>query len=1573
MGNFVGLGFKPGYVGYTTTATHCNYNSTIYTFYVYTNFYYLDDYGIRRTFNPNIQVAGLITLLNGTQMQCPGFTPASGWGTNIQYSADDGSGYVLILTSGAGAPAAYVYDVSNAVTNDWTDANGNSNTFNGFSNGFTNVPLIDSSGNTALIVNSNLSASPYSTTFSYPGPDGVNQNIVVTWSTFSGTGAVNCAGIPNPTPGGYRVSSIALPDGTSYGFTYEPVLGRPLTITLPTGGQISYSWNGLNAGINCLDGGSSGFTKTTPDGIWTYARSYSSTTQLWTTTITNPLGDQTVYTFGSSGTTYPGNTPLPAYEIQRKVYQKVSGVQMLLKTVVTCYNGNFTSCASTPFPSKASNGALIWPQQKYIYTYLPNVSGPSLSALSYQTPALMTEDQEFDFGASAPPTTNYVSDRKISYGTGGCITSDVTTTYGSGTTLITLAKTTAICDSYGHQTSVSRWISGSTYATTGHTYTSNGLLATSTDPRNTVTTYTYGTGSCNGAFPTSVSVGGLTTATTWDCNGEVPLTTKDTDNSTTTTYSYQDASGVGDPFWRLLQTTYPDGGQSSMQYNDTASPPNVVKSVLLDSTRTINTQINVDGLNRPVKSITSAVPAMNPATITVDITYDALGRVYQVSNPYYTTSDSTYGVTSYLYDALNRKVEQKNADGTTFRWWCYQGQLTTTGQPNCHSHISSLTAGNWVDAADENGNDWQDTSDALGRLISVEEPGGGAAGTGGAPTLETDYFYDGLGNLATVEQCGGACTSTYTGAIGRNFTYDGMSRLVSATNPESGTISYTYDGNSNVVTKTTPAVNLSSGTQTIGYCYDSLNRITYKFYSGTFNCQTPSGYAASYTYDSSSIAGAARVAGRLTDEKAYLGGTLIAERSPYQYDSMGRVTAEQQTPYKPTSATFLFLYGYDYLGNVICRNNGFAALTSTNSCASLAATASSIALRNQYDGFGRLQYSYSTLQPSSFSTAPPYLLQANSSSPVAYDAMGHLIFAQLGLGSPNAASYGIQLTRLFDKRGRLLSNVAGSLYSLGANGSAPLYDGVGNLTSYSDSVMGNTTFTYDTLNRLVGTTITTGPYAGEYGCWTYDAFGNRMLEAFTQKSTTPCAPGAPIGSPYTVTNPTPKNQVSSVVYDAAGDAISDGRNNYAYDAEGRVCAKATGLPGGGTSYTEYLYDAEGRRVAKVPGTSRSCAAPAVAPSNLYLLGLGGEQFTELNGTGSPIHSNMFLPAGMIATYDFVHGTLHIAFSDQVGTKRVQAAIVKSGTSVTATSELQFQMLPFGNDRTNTFAGTSVGSGADATEHHFTGKERDSESGNDYFPARYYTSTMGRWLSPDIVGGTLHNPQSLNRYTYVLNNPLFFIDHYGFQAAADYQCSGWLCHLEQLLKHIFPGGAGGCSGTCLSPTHALPQNNTARTYSTHRIFPFALPVVHAQAREPVEKEDDIEPEAEEPLEPLRPGEVVMDPGPPYGSFRPGNGPLDAELAKNFDWYVPFKLYEPMNVYRFSGGAAKPSGRWFSLFPPESPTEFMRDQLALPGQFNSMEHLNEVTIPAGETIFMGPAAGQFGYRGGGFQVFVLTPYP
>jgi RHS repeat-associated protein len=78
----------------------------------------------------------------------------------------------------------------------------------------------------------------------------------------------------------------------------------------------------------------------------------------------------------------------------------------------------------------------------------------------------------------------------------------------------------------------------------------------------------------------------------------------------------------------------------------------------------------------------------------------------------------------------------------------------------------------------------------------------------------------------------------------------------------------------------------------------------------------------------------------------------------------------------------------------------------------------------------------------------------------------------------------------------------------------------------------------------------------------------------------------------------------------------------------------------------------------------------------------------------------------------------------------------------------------------------------------TGKERDAESGLDYFGARYYASNMGRFMSPDwsakeepVPYAKLDNPQSLNLYAYVENNPLGAVDADGHCAATDALCIG----------------------------------------------------------------------------------------------------------------------------------------------------------------------------------------------------------
>ncbi len=217
---------------------------------------------------------------------------------------------------------------------------------------------------------------------------------------------------------------------------------------------------------------------------------------------------------------------------------------------------------------------------------------------------------------------------------------------------------------------------------------------------------------------------------------------------------------------------------------------------------------------------------------------------------------------------------------------------------------------------------------------------------------------------------------------------------------------------------------------------------------------------------------------------------------------------------------------------------------------------------------------------------------------------------------------------------------------------------------------------------------------------------------------------------------------------------------------------------------QYVYDAAGNRVAKgqlsawpaKPGSGPYvCPAPTGSTftlTNLYLLGQGGEQVTELTvnaGTVAWAHSNAWEGGRLTGTYD--SAGLHFDIADPLGTKRVQ--VNSSGVP-----ELNCLMFPWGNDFNNTFVPDCVtpsgGSAAsDATEHHFTKKERDNESGNDYFGARYYASSVGRFMSPDwsakvepVPYAKLDNPQSLNLYVYVGNNPLVGVDADGHDYFSD---------------------------------------------------------------------------------------------------------------------------------------------------------------------------------------------------------------
>lgn len=98
--------------------------------------------------------------------------------------------------------------------------------------------------------------------------------------------------------------------------------------------------------------------------------------------------------------------------------------------------------------------------------------------------------------------------------------------------------------------------------------------------------------------------------------------------------------------------------------------------------------------------------------------------------------------------------------------------------------------------------------------------------------------------------------------------------------------------------------------------------------------------------------------------------------------------------------------------------------------------------------------------------------------------------------------------------------------------------------------------------------------------------------------------------------------------------------------------------------------------------------------------------------------------------------------------------------------------------------------ATSTTHKFTSDERDSETTLDHTWFRQYSPLLGRWITPDPFAGYIDNPQSLNRYAYVLNNPLSFKDPYGLDCV---YLSNDGDTIESIDTQSYPGECSGSGG------------------------------------------------------------------------------------------------------------------------------------------------------------------------------------
>lgn len=568
----------------------------------------------------------------------------------------------------------------------------------------------------------------------------------------------------------------------------------------------------------------------------------------------------------------------------------------------------------------------------------------------------------------------------------------------------------------------------------------------------------------------------------------------------------------------------------------------------------------------------------------------------------------------------------------------------------------------------------------------------------------TQYQYDATGSLTKVIQ----------GGQQRDFEYDDLGRLTDTTNPESGHTSYHYDAAGNLDFKT------DANNVTTTFAYDEINRTT----TQSYNDGTPT---VTYSYDTSTLG-----VGRLASVSSSVSTFAYTE-----YDALGRVKASTQTvdavPYNIT-------YAYNRAGSLTSQiyPSGRTVATEYDGAGRIAGvkngtTGQFYAGATATDATNRFQYS---------TNGAVRALKLGNTLWEHTDFNSRLQAVQVGLGTSISDSSKLRLDYTYGV-------LVGSTLDTAQNN--------GNIQSQTIVVPGTTfvqTYTYDDLNRLKSATEAANSVQSWTQNYSYDRFGNRTFAAGT---TLPAIspPNDVINNP-SISQANNRISTAGYEYDAAGNLKCDpehpcvsGVAYYVYNAENRVRSVNGGSGAGGASY---FYDGNGRRVKKVLGG----ASPS---TTIFVYDDDGTLIAEYSDAAQPPSSG---------------GTNYITI-DNLGTPRVitdQNAGVKG----------RHDYLPFGEEIAGTVGNRSTTAGyppADTLRQKFTGKERD-ETGLDFFNARYYVAKFGRFMSPDYIEGnpgtfltspdvssalpyaSLLNPQTINLYAYVGNNPLSYADPTGHQ-------------------------------------------------------------------------------------------------------------------------------------------------------------------------------------------------------------------
>ena len=1117
---------ETGYISYADLPQKCSGGTN---WHIYNNWVYHDPFGVPHLF-PSVSVSTYSSVCN------PNPT------VSAQGNATDGSGYTIYVTN---APTASLTGrFGGAIAPPVQSGTGNGQVFdrNGNYVSMAANTFTDTLGTSVLTVSGNGNpASP--TLLSWTNPGGGTSSVTLNYTTYTVQTAFGC-GFNDYGPMAWDlISSISMPDGTQYTITYEPTpgssgntTGRIKTITLPTGGTITYSYSGGNQGIICTDGTTATLTRATPDGTWTYAHAEPGPGGKWTTTITDPKSNQTVMYFQAPSVL--AGTPQTVYETERQVNQLISGNQTLLEQIDTCYNQASSPCtgAAIALPIKQVSAITSLPAGGSSYLKSQVIS-------TYDgTYGVLTETDGYDWASNAPGSK--IKSTQITYATksqqvstlnmgsfevpqsisvyqGTSTTPFAQTSYGYDQFSVTASgapQLASVTGSRGNATTVSQLVSGSTFLNQTFHYYDDGNVATSTDVNNATTTYTYGQCGNNVSLLTSVSLPlSLSRSQTWNCNGGV-ITQITDENSNAVTFTFNDPY-----YWRPTAITDPTNYTTNINYYHTASICGTQPQFLSCAESTLNfngtisttdIRTTLDPLGRV--QITQREQAQGSTTYdSVETDYDSLGRPYKVSVPYSAPAGSlnTNGAATTIttYDALGRPLTVTDGSGGSVTYNYNQNDILVQFSPT---------------PSGEQPKSRQYEYNALGQLTSVCELASGLGGTCGQNITQTgawtQYTYDALGDLTSVAAFGGKSSPVQT----RTYTYDGLGRMTSEINPETAGAAhnYTFDtdatcGNSNgdMVKRTDPIGN------TVCYGYDALHRVTSITYTGPSDTGNKF-----YVYDSATVNGNVmhNAKGRLAE--AYTNSTKSTDLG-FSYSTRGEVTDTYQS--SPNSG------GYYHI-NAIYWPNGLLNQMSSNLPIFPSFTQTP-------DGEGR---------PNSITAGSNQVVTSTT-----YNTFGEPTMVNFGSGVTDSYKYDSGTGRMTYFQSALNSGTFYGILGWNANGTLASLT-IGDPFNSTDSQ--SCSYAYDQWFRMEG------PQCGSVWSQTmsYDAFGN-----ISTSGTVSFMPTYNQATNRYVTIPS-----GTLSYDANGQLTSDGFHTYEWNADGNLGS----LDGTIVS----VYDALGRRVEQVPSS-----------------------------------------------------------------------------------------------------------------------------------------------------------------------------------------------------------------------------------------------------------------------------------------------------------------------------------------------------------------------------------------------------